>query len=218
MSGGERGLDDPTLGRLLSGRNEPSILEKEAALERLLAEVEARPDRKRKTIGLLIPALGLAAALALVVLPRFPRDTTTPGFMSRGLPQATLELRCLNPSSQERTDCAPGTVLAFSATPPKDHQYFSAFSLREDDALLWYFPEQESVAPDLLRGSDGPLSQGILIGADHPPGRYELVAVFSSEPLSRRALRDALGPKLEGRAGVHVIRRTFEVVPAKGGP
>lgn len=206
-------LDDIQLSRLLSGRNEPSVLEKEASLQKLLEELGPESRRRRWRLELLVPALGVVAVLALLVLPKSQTDVQTELFAPRGVREAGLELRCLDASNEKRTDCMPGSILALAPTPPEGHPYFAAFAVRDDGALLWYFPEEEAVPSKAIGDEGEPVTRGILLDRkEHPPGTYQLVAVFSEEALDREALRSALGPELLGREGLQVIRRSFEVV------
>ena len=54
----------------------------------------------------------------------------------------------------------------------------------------------------------GPLGRGVVLGPEHPAGRYDLYGVFSRVPLDRRAVR----LRIEGgRGDAVVLERHFDV-------
>jgi hypothetical protein len=228
-------VGEPDLGRLLSGRNEPSVLEKEAALELVLAQVGAPPRRwpwGARVAAAGLPAFAAALAVVLVFFVGSPSGdiASEDGFQARGdgtnASVASFALRCVNedPAAASRPDdveCRQGTVLGFSASPPTGKTHFAAFAQRSDGAVLWYFPEAGGQSASLKAegGAKAVLPRGVPLGAEHPPGSYEVYGVFSSTPLSRERLRKILGPDLVGRAdsvsgsSVVVARRQIEVLP-----
>ena len=71
-------MDDHDLARLLSGRAEPSVLEKEEVFERVHAKTRAAPRRWSRRVAL-AGAGAAAAAAAWLALPAAP-----PEFVGRG--------------------------------------------------------------------------------------------------------------------------------------
>jgi len=229
-------VSEPDLGRLLSGRNEPSVLEKEAALELVLAEVA--PARRRWPWGgrvgaVALPLIAAAAAFALF----WPGDAShelgsADPFASRGggapATDADMVVRCVAGTAADEPGaaCAPGAVLGFAVSPPEGKLNFSAFAMGGDGELLWYFPTPNGQSLALSDASSAAstratvkqvVPKGIPLGPEHKPGTYEVYGVFSSVPLSRAHLREILGPELAGRVDskngltVSVVHRTFEV-------
>ena len=169
-------MPEPT--RLLAGRSGLSRPEKEAILERVLADVAPRArSRGRLAIG----ALGLAAAAAGVLVLRLgaPRDELT----ARGgdLPPS-FEVSCVP------APCASGGKLVFDVASTGGAAYFAAFA-RRDDTLIWYFPSTPEARSRPLPPGGGVLDTGIVLGSEHVPGSYRIEGVFSATPLDRAAIR-----------------------------
>lgn len=215
----ERMHDDPQIGRLLSGRNEPSVLEKEALLERILEEVS--PPRRGAPAwlwGLLVPIAACLVLMATRVIE--PGTMTREGveapeeYASRGgLRQGVLETRCMDEDGAS-TDCAPGTTLTLNPGAPRGRRYFAAFSVRPDGAVIWYLPAAGARSGRVAsRGAVARTLTGVRLGPEHPSGIYMLHGVFSDSPLTRDELRERLGPDLEGRRGLSVVRRPLRIAP-----
>lgn len=191
---------DPELARLLSGRNEPSVLEKERILEQVLSRT-APPSRARWWAAAFATA---ALGMALLAVP------SDPEFTHRGAEeQALFELRCVQegvPSAR----CHPGQTLVFDVEPGA--RYFGAFARREDDVILWYFPaEGEGSLPLADTAAQGTLERAVVLGADHPPGTYEVYGVFTDAPWSRDQIREAMDDDLRSARGAVVVRRELKV-------
>lgn len=229
-------LSDPELARLLSGKNEPSVLEKEAALESILAAVEAGPQRadlaersrlfvKRWWLMMAAPAVA-AAALLLTLLPKTesvsPRHQGgAPEWAARGgAVPAALKLRCVPPSgagSIHAPPCQTNELLTLRVNPPPGKPYFAAIAIGSDDQLLWYLPAPGGKSERLIPDPSGMATASRAIPmSTHPRGnrQYRVHGVFSEAPLTRQALRTALGPQLEGRRhDIEVIVQELELSP-----
>lgn len=175
--------------RLLAGRRGLSRQEKEAVLEGVLAEVD-RPIaprwRRRLQIGVL--ALAGAAGAVMLVIPRpapAPPSDLRGELTARGgaLP-AGFDVSCVP------APCATGSKLVFDITSTGNAGYIAAFA-RSADRWVWYFPSAPDARSRPLPPGGGVLDTGIVLGAEHPPGRYTVEAVFSPEPLDRAAVRAA---------------------------
>jgi hypothetical protein len=208
-------LDDRTIARLLSKKNLPSVLEKEAIFERILERVEAEKDGEtaRTTRFAWVWALGLAAAAAVALLWWAPAREPPAELAARGAGDehgVALELSC----GRAAAPCRVSGSLAFELGPAPSTLYFAAFARRADGTIIWYFPEAD--APSLkVSASTAPhvLERAVTLGPEHTPGNYELFALFSKQPLTRAQLKAALGPELSGGANLRVLRRSFEVAP-----
>lgn len=192
---------DETVARLLSGRNAPSVLEKERRFEQIFAIVSRRP-RWQRWAPLAGAGLAIAAALALWL--------RAPEFASRGAALGSApEFRALCSAP-----CKQGGALAFELDAPGGPHYFAAFARRADGAIIWYLPDAD--APSALVERDAKalvLSRGVQIGSEQPPGPYEIYGIFSSRALTRSEIKRALGNELRGREGIIVVQRHFEVEP-----
>ena len=201
--------EDRAVARLLSGRDSLSQPEHEAILGAVLEATAAEPASEPERVRWWWPA-GFAALLAVgLAVWLLPTDPPAPdpddAFVARGgsdgAPQ--LELHC------EPTCRAEGRV-ELEVADTQDFEHVAVFAFREDGAVIWYAPatdEGKSVPlPDAPRGL---LPFQIEIDDAHPPGRYEVVAMFSKTPLDRDAVRAAYEAK---SAEVVVVERTLEVL------
>ncbi len=92
-----------------------------------------------------------------------------------------------NPGMCHRSD-----TMTFRVTPSGTRQYFSAFSRHQKSgAVVWYFPATENERSLRLSSSGDTilLEEGITIGEEHAPGTYELISIFSDNPLSAADIR-----------------------------
>lgn len=201
--------EDRAVARLLSGRDSLSQPEHESILSTVLEATAAEPAAEPAGVRWWWPAgfaALLAVGLAVWLLPNDP-PTTEPedAFVARGgsdgAPQ--LELHC------EPTCRAEGRV-ALEVADAQDFEHVAVFSFREDGTVIWYAPETDDGSsarlPDAPRGL---LPFQIEIDDAHPPGRYEVVAMFSKAPLDRAAVRAAYEAK---SAEVVIVERTLEVL------
>ena len=210
----KRPPDERTVARLLSGRNAPSVLEKERLFERIYAGV-APASRRAAWYRLGLAAAGaavLAGALWLRVHPAPP----APGqeFAARGARLEATESFRLLCSGAAMTACKNGSTLGFELSGLAEPRYFAAFARRGDGAVIWYMPPPEEVTAGVAPSASAVLlEQGVSLGSEHVPGHYLVYGVFSSEPLTRAQIKAALGQDLRGRAGTNVVVRELEVTP-----
>ena len=201
-------LDDRKLERLLSGRDAPSVAEREELFERIYARTEA--GRRRWLAPALGAALASAAAAVLMFMQlRAPADAE---FRARGagLPVAGPELSLV---CTESVACRPGDKLSL-AVRAAGSSYFSAFARRFDGVIIWYFPEPMGASQALPSGEGrAVLERAVLLGPEHLPGHYEVFGVFTQRPFTRAELRLALGDDLNGSAEAIVLRRSLEIAP-----
>jgi len=73
-------------------------------------------------------------------------------------------------------------------------QHLALFGVQEGGALRWYYPGDDGVASVPIRGDvvDEPLGDGFRLAVRHAPGWLRVSAVFSSEPIDRRVLEQAV--------------------------
>jgi hypothetical protein len=201
-------LDDRQLERLLSGRDAPSVSEREELFERIYARTDA--GRRRW----LAPALGaaLASAAAGVLMFMQLRSPADAEFRARGsgLPVAGPELTL---ACTEGVTCRSGDKLSL-AVRAAESAYFSAFARRFDGVVIWYFPEPLGASQALPNGgARAVLDRAVLLGPEHLPGRYEVFGVFTRRPFTRAEIKLALGDDLAGSAEAIVLRRSLEIAP-----
>jgi hypothetical protein len=207
----QRQLNDETAARLLSGRDRPSVLQKEALFEQLYRRVARRePAASRWPWRQLSLAGGAALCVAAALLLR----PTAPEFTTRGggpVNEPAFRVLCFGGGE---TSCRVGGALAFEVGAGAQSQYFAAFARRSDGAIIWYFPALDGLSTPL--GSEPRslmLDHGVELGAEQPPGHYEIFGIFSARPLSRAEIKAALGDDLRGSRALRVVRRGFEVLP-----
>ena len=196
-------MDDRDLARLLSGRNEPSVLEKEAMFEQIMRDV--RPQRRRARWIWAAPALACAAAAMLVLWPRAGRDE----FAARGGAERQPTLRVVCVGTGSATECPVGGLLAFEVDP-RPFRYVALLARGGDGRTVWYFPaaEARSLSVD---GHAALLRRGVRLGESQPPGRYEILLMSSREPLTRAEIKAMLGAESSDASRVRVARQTFDV-------
>ena len=191
--------DDRLVSRLLAGRDEMSRVEKDAVLERVLAE---RPRRTRWT-WLAVPAFAAVAAAVLFVM--MPSHSYDDELAARGGSAvfAALHVTC-SPA------CAPGGKLVLDLHGTTGYRYFAAFAKRADGTVLWYFPASDDATS--VEATSGVLDRTIVLGPEHPAGTYQIYGVFSNAPLGRAAIRDAFDPaRMTAGAGTAVVSQELVV-------
>jgi hypothetical protein len=208
----KRPPDERTVARLLSGRNAPSVLEKEQLFERIYAGV-ARAPRRAVWYRLGLAAAGaavLVGALWLRVRPAPPAQE----FAARGAGLEATESFRLLCSGAAITSCKSGSTLGFELFGLAEPRHFAAFARRGDGTVIWYTPPPEGVTAGVAPSASSMLlGQGVSLGREHTPGRYLVYGVFSREPLTRAQIKTALGQDLRGPAGMNVVVRELEVTP-----
>lgn len=197
-------MDDRQLGRLLAGRDEPSILEKEEVLRTVLARSRRR-KRTRWSFGVL-GAIGAAAAWALVV----PTDEFTPrGDATRSV---DFSVRC---GSSPPGRCKLGEVLQFEVGSGAGHRFFAAFARDGRGRVVWYYPApgDRSLSLGENTGTDAPelLQYAVELGDPHGEGTYTVVGLFSGHPLTRDQLKAALERDPKSPKGMIVVRRMLVI-------
>lgn len=187
---------DILLNRLLAGRDEPSVVEREALWARIEADVRAaRPKR------LWFGGFGLMAVAAAALYVFYAPD---PQFGVRGGDRATLELSCLR--DDVPSACAPGATLVLAVGVPESKPYVSAFLERPDRTIEWISPAPGERSAPL----DASKTIGVLLRDEHPPGESVAVLVFTPGPVSREAVKRGL--EGEPPESWDTIERAFEVV------
>lgn len=201
-------MDDRDLARLLSGRREPSVLEKEEVFARVLDQLEprARPRRVRWAIA---AALTVAAAAAALLL-RVQLQEGGEQFAARGGQARKPALRALCVETGQQGACPAHGTLAFELEP-QGYGYAALFARAEDGSLTWYFPRADGQSLSLHGARGLPLRQGVRLGDSQPPGRYELVLVLSRAPLARAEVK----ARLAGGSDVLVISQPLVVQAAQ---
>lgn len=212
---------DRELGRLLSGRDEPSVLEKEDLFERIMAKV-APPRRVRLRwpwVGPSLAAAGAIAALALVLGVQSDRRGESSGsdeFVARGMSgqgmsdHGGFELECV--ADGQPSSCRIGAKLTFWVSVTPEAAHFAAFGRRPDGAIVWYVPGPGGQSVRIAQStSPVPLDTAVMLDEIHGAGKIAVFGVFSAKPLTRSEIKRALGPELRGDGSVSVVVRTLEV-------
>ncbi len=219
-------MDDAELARLLSGRDRPSVLEKEQMLEHIEQEVEREQAASRPRVALRIAAWGapLAAAAALALWWFAP--AREPELAARGTahaPQvappvaASLSVRCLR--SGAPAPCRRGGALGFVLAGVGERRHFAALSVRADGTVLWYLPAPSERSLELSPGAgEQAVERLIELGDEHAEGHYAVYGVLSDGPLTRAQVRAALGPAREGDGSVTVLRTTLQILADEAAP
>jgi hypothetical protein len=195
---------DERLGRLLAGRDEPSIVEREELFRKIDQEVAAPRSRPRFVLafgGVFVAAS--VALLALVVFRPLP-DELTP----RGHELASFSPRCLDADAPG--PCRRGGRLVLEVVPPKDRPFFAAFSRRPDGTIIWYAPRLGEKS-----AMSGERAAVFAIDEEHRPGTYAVYAVFSERALEREELKRKLGDELAGDGTITVVERMLVIEDAQ---
>ncbi len=203
-------MEEPDLARLLSGRNRPSVLEKEAAFEQVMARMPKRPSRWLRGVGL--STAGALAAALMVWLSSSRHATELGELAARGAATTvpnSFELVC--GLRKAAGHCVQGDKLGFVVHAPAD-RFFAAFARRSDGTVLWYWPALagKSIPASALAALNAS-SDAVLLDSAHVAGRYTIFGVFSTRPLGREAIQSALGADLSGRVGIEVVQRALSV-------
>ena len=203
-------MKDEVLGRLIAGRNAPSVLAKEQLFERIYAQVQPKPERRPRGAWLFAAVAGAAAVAAAAVLLVHPGE---PEFQARGSRVAAASSPELVVSCPGAGGCRVGSKLSF-ALRAQATSYFAAFARRFDGTIIWYFPEPESSSVAVPQTSEPALlDRAVLLGPEHLPGHYEVYGVFSRQPLTREQLKLKVREDLSGSPDAVVVRRPLEVLP-----
>ncbi len=199
-------MDEHELARLLSGRDRPSVLEKEEVFERVYARTRAAsmPRSRWAVLG----GLTAAAAAAAVWL-ALPADRVEFGARGAGESRPTLHVVCLE--TGRKGVCGAGGRLAFEIEG-RQFQHVAVFARRQDGLVIWYFPESSGTSPPVSgQGRSTLLRRGVQLGATQPPGDYEVYAVFSDEALTRDRIKAGLDDDFNARGGWVVTHQTLRI-------
>ncbi|HMA93633.1 MAG TPA: hypothetical protein VKP30_13170 [Polyangiaceae bacterium] len=221
-------IQNQQLARLLSGRDEPSVLEKEEHFRQLLQRL---PSQSRSAAGsrfarLLVALGGLslagAATGAFLLMRGHSSDSqdTFPGageFAPRGVAHdqseaasASVRLACIDAQGKPLS-CAIGRTLVFEFDAiPKEYAFFSAFAQTPDGTTLWYYPDAEGQSPALER-SNALQNRAIRLEPPHTEGEYRIYSIFSRTPVTRADIRTSLGSALVSNERLLVVMRAITV-------
>lgn len=198
-------LNESRLARLLSGRDQPSVIEKEALFERIRRRTAPRRRLRfvKWTAFVLASSSAAIAAIGIGLIDRSGSEFTARGGR---IPSSSFTLACVDQKGP--SPCRQNSKLSFRLEPADDSEYFAAFARRSDQTIIWYYPDRDSRSPSIATQTERRfLKEGIRLGPEHPPGRYSIYGVFSKKPLTRREIRAALGDALVGDGAVQVVRR-----------
>ncbi|MDQ3338842.1 MAG: hypothetical protein M4D80_27065 [Myxococcota bacterium] len=192
-------MSDYTPSRLLAGRDRLGRIEKDAILANVLADVA--PARKRAWWWFAVPAIAVAALVALLVIPRGKDDEF--GVKGGGEAMASFTPTC------GASPCARGGKLLFDLHGTTGYRFFSAFGRDQGGKVIWYVTGRE-----LERAlKNGVLDETVLLGDEHAAGTYRVYGVLSQTPLDRdgiKALFDDTG-RVRATPGVEVIEKELVV-------
>lgn len=203
--------------RLLSGRSSMSAPEKEAVLAGVLERGAGGEAVPRAAGGRLAWAAGAVAILLvvplLIVALAGGESSQEQEFATRGAGGAPFgfEAGCAGSGG-----CRAGDKLLFRVRPPEGKPYFSAFGVRPDGVVVWYFPaREEETSRDVRGAAGGVLGSGIRLDADHPPGTLVIHGQFCSQATSRERIRTVYQEKEppEAPASCVLLERIIQVGP-----
>src|SRR5262245_12685440 len=124
---------DAELDRLLGGKPDLSVTEREALLGAVLDRAQPRPRRSARWLIGGFAAVAAVALAAVVVVPDPQPDLTPRG----GAITPSLTLSCL--VDGRVAPCARGAKLVFELAPA-GHSAFAAVAEAPDGSTLWLFP------------------------------------------------------------------------------
>jgi hypothetical protein len=182
-------LSDEEVDRLLA-RGSMTPEESQQALKGAL-RATAPPRWRRWTFGLAVPAT--AALLLLVFLPRS-------GFTPRGeLAPPLLEVSCAD-GAHDR--CRQGSLLLFHVASAQGGVLAAwADPVDGKGERVWYFPTAGGEwAPVPASPELQTLGKAARLGAEQPPGVYQIHLVLASHELSREELAAPNAGGVLGRA------------------
>ena len=167
--------------RLLSGKNEPSVLERESLARSVLDDTAAKADGGRGRLRLRLAAAAIvgAAAVLLVVI-ALPNDLTP----RSGQVGTSFETIC-----RPGPDCTVGGQLVFRVSnAPEGFEHVAIFARRKDGLVIWYFPTDEYQMSTTFTDSEW-MDEGVALVGEHDPGLYIVHALVSTKPVTRATVR-----------------------------
>lgn len=211
------------LDRLLSGQDRLAPAERDQVFDQAVARAQGRASVRQGALWL--QRLGLATGAAalgtlafwLAVNAPNPADTdANSGFAHRGADSAAARLSMSCPDAPGPGQCRVGDKLLFEVAAPSDRPFFAAYARRGDGAVIWYFPAREN--EQSIEVADhhvaGVLERGILLGAEHSVGQYQVTAIFSSQPMTQPLIKRAVASGELEPSAYTVLQRSFSVEEA----
>jgi hypothetical protein len=142
--------------------------------------------------------VGSTAVVLLVARPRL--DDGQWGAKGSGAQAAVaLDARC-----SEQAVCRAGSTIVFSAFGARGDGYLGAYAQPvAGGERIWYF-SAETDAPLVAASarSTQPAGRGVVVGAEHRPGVYQVHLFLSSAPLTQAVLLAGDDPRILARAVV----------------
>ncbi|MGC4123063.1 MAG: hypothetical protein QM765_52540 [Myxococcales bacterium] len=182
------------------------------ALDRVQAAVLQRLSTPRPRLSswrwAVIPAAASMLAVGYFVL-RPPPDS---GLTVRGAgPRASTRvgirlLKVTGARLEESPSLALDDLVTFTytnAAPGK--AYLALFGVQDDGKVRWYYPGYEGTASIAVSSDrvDEPLGDGIRLRTNHAPGWLRVSAVFSSRPIARESIEEAVRSLASTPSGLH---------------
>lgn len=188
------------LERLLSGRDGPSPLEREAMLDHVLEAIAPAP---RPWFRWGTWSFAAAAAAVAVMLVWAAPPATTSEYGSRGGPAPSAELACLR--SGIPSPCAVGAELVVKVSGLTGSLTVLASG---EGRINWYFVGLP--LPDPSTASV--LDQAVVLSPEHGVGAFDVIFLASPLPLDQSQARALLEhPERDPR--VQVLHRPLVVAP-----
>ena len=130
-------------------------------------------------------ALGAATALLLLLRPESESRIRPKGAPAAAVVPLTAALTC---AGARPSACPTGSRVSIAITGAGPGGYLGAFAEPASGGeRVWYFSAEDGVAA--LGDSTGETrlpSRSIVLGPEHPPGRYQVQVVLSGRPLERQ--------------------------------
>jgi hypothetical protein len=183
----------------------------DAILDSVLARTASRPAwRLRWALGTGMALASVAGAWLVLARPSSPTRVANATKGPSGAALAALDIGCTGSGGPGRV-CPVGGTLMFMVNAALVTGYLGAYSERASDPTherIWYFPTAAGRAPFAKAGPGTiVLPEGILIGPEHRPGRYEVTVWISDHPVDRSRIEQA-DPAVKGEIR---DRTTFEI-------
>jgi hypothetical protein len=199
------------LARVLGPPGQLSRVEKDAIWQQVRPR---RPWWRPRFVVPLAGAVAAAAAVLVVVVARPAHEADT--FVARGgSSDVRLVLRC--GADREPGTCRRGDHLTFDFIEP-GAGHLALFARSPSGVVIWYAPSDETGASLALatHAPAGVLDVAAVIDDSYAPGRYDVTAVLSPQPLTRADIRALeAGGVLASPPGGAIETRSFVVAPAE---
>lgn len=194
--------DNCFAARLLSGKEDVTVQEKEQVFENVLRQLSADLPSIDTGKGLylkrfhIIAAIGAMVALCVTGVSLwllFNDDRSEPEFSAKsvGSPPPFFEIQCLKDNGN--VGCGPGSKLTFSFREFTQDAFFAALAIRESDNLvIWMFPAQDDELSIAVPAGARTLSEAVVLDALYPSGSYEIIGVRSDRAMGRQDLKQLI--------------------------